>query len=111
MMIDRNGAKGKWLLIVAALNAAGLACFYATSHAHSPLAGQHPGVADSSYMLDSIGFTLMLPGIFFAAIAFLLARALTWNEEAARAAWYATSFVINLIIAWKIGGAFASARM
>jgi hypothetical protein len=97
--------------MVAALNALGLACFYATAHAHNPLGGQHAGLADSSYMLDSIGFTLMLPGIFFAAIAFLFARALMWNDEAARAAWYATGFVINMIIAWKAGEAFAAARM
>ena len=111
MMINRTRVIRRWLLVAAGLNAAGLVCFYATAHAHNPTGGQHVGLADSSYMLDSIGFTLMLPGIFFAAIAFLCARALMWSDEAARAVWYATGFVINLFIAWKVGGATASARM
>ncbi|HEV2914323.1 MAG TPA: hypothetical protein VGX92_13685 [Pyrinomonadaceae bacterium] len=99
------------LLIVAALNAAGLACFYATQHPHDPSAGgQHLALVDSSYMLDSVGFTLMLPGIFFAAIAFLCARALTWSDEAARAAWYATGFALNMIIAWRIGDTLTAPR-
>ena len=110
-MLSRKRVIRRWLLIVAALNTAGLACFYATAYAHNPLGGQHPGVADSSYMLDSIGFTLMLPGIFFAAIAFLCVSALTRNDDVARAVWYATGFVTNLIIAWKIGEAFAAARV
>jgi hypothetical protein len=97
--------------MAAAMNAAGLVCFYATAHAHNPTGGQHVGLADPSYMLDSIGFTLMLPGIFFAAIAFLCARAFAWNDEAARAVWYTTGFIINLLIAWKVGEALAAARM
>ncbi|HEX8772531.1 MAG TPA: hypothetical protein VF735_02930 [Pyrinomonadaceae bacterium] len=111
MMINRTRVIRRWVLLAAALNAAGLVCFYATAHAHNPLGGQHVGVADSSYMLDSIGFTLMLPGIFFAAIAFLCARALMWSDEAARAVWYATGFVINLIVAWRVGAALAAARI
>jgi hypothetical protein len=93
------------LLIVAVLNVAGLACFYTTAHAHDPLAGRH--LADPVYVLDSVGFTLMLPGIFFAAIAFMCARAFAWSDETARAIWYATGFIINLFIAWKVGHAFA----
>ncbi len=110
MMINEARVKGRLLLIVAGLNAAGLACFYATTHAHNPLSGHHLPIADSSYMLDSVGFTLMLPGIFFASIAFLCARAWTWSDETARAVWYASGFVINLIIAYRIGGALAAAR-
>jgi hypothetical protein len=99
------------LVIVAMLNTAGLVCFYTTAHAHNPLGGPHSSVADSVYVLDSIGFTLMLPGIFFASVAFLCVRALTPDEEIARGVWYATGFVINLVIAWKAGHAFAAARM
>jgi hypothetical protein len=99
------------LVIVAMLNTAGLVCFYTTAHAHSPLGGQHSSVADPVYVLDSIGFTLMLPGIFFASIAFLCARALTPDEEVARAVWYATGFIINLAIAWKAAHAFAAGRV
>jgi hypothetical protein len=99
------------LVIVALLNTAGLVCFYTTAHAHSPIGAQHSPVADSVYVLDSLGFTLMLPGIFFASIAFLCARALTADEEVARAVWYAAAFVINLGIAWKAGHAFAAAQL
>ena len=109
-MINEGRVKGRLLLLVAGLNAAGLICFYATTHAHNPLSGHHLPVADSSYMLDSVGFTLMLPGIFFAAIAFLCARALTWSDETARAVWYASGFCINLIIAWRVGQGLAAAR-
>ncbi|HEX8137101.1 MAG TPA: hypothetical protein VF544_05880 [Pyrinomonadaceae bacterium] len=99
------------MLIVAVLNTVGLVCFYTTAHAHSPLSSQHSSIADSVSVLDSLGFTLMLPGIFFGSVAFLCARALTADEEVARAVWYATAFVINLVIAWKAGHAFAAARM
>ena len=101
---------GKLLLTVAALNTLGLACFFATTHAHNPASAQHLTVADSAYMLDSVGFTLMLPGIFFSAVAFLCARAFVWNEETARAVWYASGFVINLFIAWRVGALLAAAR-
>jgi hypothetical protein len=110
MMFSRKSLMRRLLLIVVALNAVGLACFYATNHAHNPGAGQHIAIADSSYMLDSVGFTLMLPGIFFAAIAFLCVRAFAWSDEAARAVWYATGFVLNLVIAWRVGGALAAPR-
>lgn len=110
MMFSRARVKGRLLLIAVALNAVGLACFYATTHAHNPLSTQHIIIADSSYMLDSVGFTLMLPGIFFATIAFLCARVMTWSDETARAVWYASGFVINLIIAWRVGRAFAATR-
>lgn len=101
---------GRLMLTVAALNTAGLVCFYATTHAHNPASAQHLTVADSAYMLDSAGFTLMLPGIFFASVAFLCARALTWNEETARAVWYASGFCINLFIAWRVGALLAATR-
>jgi hypothetical protein len=97
-------------MIIAGLNTAGLSCFYAAMHAHTPLSGHHIPVADSSYMLDSVGFTLMLPGIFFASIVFLCARAWTWSDETARAVWYASGFCINLIIAYRVGGRLAAAR-
>lgn len=110
MMLSRRRVIRRWLLIVAALNALGLVCFYATTHAHDPASAQRVAIADSSYVLDAVGFTLMLPGIFFAAIAFLCARALTWSDETARAVWYASGFVINLIIAWRVGAGLAATR-
>jgi hypothetical protein len=92
----------------AATNALGLACFYATAHAHHTPAGHSMALADPAYVLDSIGFTLMLPGIFFAAIAFVCARALMCSDESARVIWYATGYVLNLIVAWRVGTALAA---
>jgi hypothetical protein len=108
-MFSRAQATGKLLLLVAALNTAGLLCFYATAYAHDPASAEHISVADTAYMLDSLGFTLMLPGIFFSAVAFLCARALTWNEQTARAVWYGSGFCINLFIAWRAGALLADA--
>jgi hypothetical protein len=99
------------LLIVVALNLAGIACFSATTAVRDPLTVRNldPTLEPSS-LLDSLAFTLMLPGIFFASIAFLCARVLTWNDATARMVWYATGFGINMIIAWRAGKAIEDAR-
>lgn len=93
------------MLIVAALNLTGIACL---SGATSIAGGRTPVTPRASMMnaaalLDSIGFTLMLPGVFFATIVFLCSRAFAWSDETARVVWYACALVVNLIIAWKIG--------
>ena len=95
------------ILVVVALNILGIACFCLAAHVHDPLSA-HPTsgrgfdyASDPWALLDSLGFTLMLPGIFFGTIAFLCARVFVWNDQIALAAWYATSFVINVILAWK----------
>ena len=95
--------------IITILNLTGIACLSgATSDvgvARSTPVMPRASVMSATSLLDSIGFTLMLPGVFFATIAFLCGRAFTWSDEAARIVWYACALVINLIIGWKIGTA------
>lgn len=96
---ERKRIVWRLLLIVIALNVAGIACFSLTTRAHDPLTMRSfASVADSSSLLDSLGFMLMLPGIFFAAVAFLCARVFAWSDGAARAIWYGTAFATNLAV-------------
>ena len=99
--------------IITILNLTGIACLSgATSDvgmARSMPVIPRASVMSTASLLDSIGFTLMLPGVFFATIAFLCGRAFTWSDEAARIVWYACALVINLIIGWKIGTAIDNA--
>jgi hypothetical protein len=104
-------ASHRLMLIVAVLNLAGIVCLSSaasTAAARTPLTPR-PVVISAASLLDSIGFTLMLPGVFFATIAFLCGRALTLNDQASRIIWYAYALVINLIIGWKIGTAIDNA--
>lgn len=100
--------------IVIALNLLGIACFCLTTRVHDPLAPTQGAASGFDYasdpwaMLDSLGFTLMLPGIFFGTIMFLCARTFAWDDGVARAAWYATSFAINVIITLKLHRAIGS---
>ncbi len=99
------------LWLVATLNLAGLTCLCAVAGTRDPLAGQSPSTAgDVSSALGSIGFTLMLPGSFFAASTFVCAHALLWTDVAARMVWYSTAVLINLLLAWKFGASYELAR-
>lgn len=107
-MHDHRNFKRRLLVIVSALNLLGIFCFCLTSNVRDPLAAQSmDGAADPSSLLGSIAFTLMMPGIFFASIAFLCARVFAWSEQSAFFVWYATGFAINISTAWKVGGVFA----
>ena len=106
------------ILCAAALNVAGILCLNAATRA--PTATAEPVfVPEFGYtgwsrgwasLLDSLGFTLMMPGIFFASSVFLGAHVLAWNERATRAAWSAAGFGINLLTVWKVGVAWRAAR-
>ncbi len=110
-MLDRRKFMRRLLVIVGGLNLLGIFCFCVTSNVRDPLASPgFDGAVDPSSPLSSIGFTLMLPGIFFASIAFLCARVFAWSEQSAFFVWYATGFAINITTAWKVGGAFAPRR-
>ena len=74
----------KLLLVVTALNLLGIVCFCMTTQAPDPLAAQGLDSMNNSSALDSIGFTLMLPGIFFAAIAFFAGPRLHCKDRTAR---------------------------
>jgi hypothetical protein len=99
------------LLIVAALNVAGIICLSATTAVRDPVTKQNPATTlEPSSLLDSLGFTFMLPGIFFASIAFLCARFWTWSDATARVIWYLAGLTINMIVAWRAGKAIEDAR-
>jgi hypothetical protein len=112
MMIGRASIVRRLLLIVVALNVLGIICLCATNQVRDPVMKQNlDPTLDPSSLLDSIGFTLMLPGIFFGCIAFLCARVWTWNDTTARTIWYGTGLTINMIIAWRAGRAIEGARV
>lgn len=102
------------IVCAAALNVAGMLCLNAATRA--PQAAAEPvfapefGYTGWASLLDSLGFTLMMPGIFFASSVFLGAHVLAWNERATRAVWSATGFGINLLTVWKVGVAWRAAR-
>lgn len=105
------------MFAASALNVVGVMCLSAATRA--PAAAEQVASPEFGYggwsrgwaaVLDSLGFTLMMPGIFFASTVFLGAHAFVWNERATRAAWYATGFGINLLTVWKVGVACGATR-
>ncbi|HEX8457268.1 MAG TPA: hypothetical protein VF656_08225 [Pyrinomonadaceae bacterium] len=105
------------MLFAAALNVAGILCLNAATRAPEPVAATSaPGFGYAGWsrgwasLLDSLGFTLMMPGIFFASSVFVGAHVLAWNERATRNVWYATGFGINLLTVWRTGVAWRAAR-
>jgi len=105
------------ILFASALNVAGILCLNAATRAPEQVAATTPefgyaGLSRGGWasLLDSLGFTLMMPGIFFASSVFLGAGVLAWNERATRAVWYATGFGINLLTVWKVGVACEATR-
>jgi hypothetical protein len=104
------------MFFASALNVAGILCLSAATRAPESVAGATPEFGYAGWsrgwasLLDSLGFTLMMPGIFFASSVFLGAHVLAWNECVTRAVWYATGFGINLLTVWKVGVACEAAR-
>jgi hypothetical protein len=110
MQKQSQSLRARLILFASALNVAGILCLNAATRA--PAAAEQVAAQEFGYVgwsrgwaavLDSLGFTLMMPGIFFASTVFLGAHAFVWNERATRAAWYATGFGINLLTVWKVG--------
>lgn len=91
------------LLIVTAINLIGMACLWASLQ--SPMASRADvsSAPDALYVLESVGFALMLPGIFFASLTLLLARFFGWNEGTTCAVWYISGGLINLLLARTAG--------
>lgn len=111
---QRQVFRARLILVVAALNVAGILCLNAATRAPEQLATEGFGYAGWSRgwasLLDSLGFALMMPGIFFATTVFLGAHGLAWSERATRAVWYGAGFGINLLTIWKVGVACEAAR-
>ncbi|HYG08754.1 MAG TPA: hypothetical protein VD835_02155 [Pyrinomonadaceae bacterium] len=106
--------RARLMFFASALNVAGILCLNAATRAPEPSALPEFGYAGWSRgwasLLDSLGFTLMMPGIFFASTVFLGAHVLAWNERATRSLWYAAGFGINLLTVWRVGVACEAAR-
>ena len=100
--------------VASALNVAGIMCLDAATRAPEQVLAEEFGYAGWSRgwaaLLDSLGFTLMMPGIFFATSLFLGAHVLAWNERATRAAWYGVGAGINLLTVWRVGVAWRAAQ-
>jgi hypothetical protein len=93
----------KLLYIVFALNLIGVACFCAGEQMRGPIGRQSLScVPDTSYVLETVGFTLMLPGIFFASSTLLFSRAFALDPGAAFALWWLMGLLMNLILAWRV---------
>jgi hypothetical protein len=93
---------------VFALNLIGIACFCANQQTQTPI--QHQSIStcspDASYLLQTVGFTLMLPGVFFASATLLLSRFFALNHGAELALWHITGMFMNLFFAWRVGVKF-----
>ncbi|HZH89246.1 MAG TPA: hypothetical protein VEX70_01375 [Pyrinomonadaceae bacterium] len=102
------------IFFASALNVAGILCLNAATRAPEPFVTAEVGGAGWprgwASLLDSLGFTLMMPGIFFASSVFLGAHVLAWSERAPRPVWYAAGFGINLLTMWRVGVACEAAR-
>lgn len=112
MMLSPRHTLTRLLFLAAGLNVAGIMCLNAATRAPAAVAAEPNVMTEFGYggwsrgwasLLDSLGFTLMMPGIFFASSVFLGAHVLAWNERATRAVWYATGFGINLLTVWRVG--------
>lgn len=87
------------LLLVTALNLAGITLMWVSTQTGS--VSRPPGeiVPTGAYLIESVGFALMLPGIFFASITLLLSRVFGWNEGTTCAVWYFSAGFINVLLA------------
>ena len=91
------------LLVVTAINLIGMACMWAAQQSPASARADGTSVPDAFYFLESVGFALMLPGIFFASLTLLLARFFGWNEGTTCAVWYISGGLINLLLARTAG--------
>ncbi|HEY9404112.1 MAG TPA: hypothetical protein VIQ24_15745 [Pyrinomonadaceae bacterium] len=105
------------IFFASALNVAGILCLNAATRApEAVVAATTPDLGYAGWsrgwasLLDSLGFTLMMPGIFFASSVFVGAHVLALNERATRAVWYAAGFGINLLTMWRVGVAYRATR-
>lgn len=92
-MLKQRQTLSRLMLLAAALNVAGILCLNAATRAPETPAAAAAATPELGYagwsrgwasLLDSLGFTLMMPGIFFASSVFVGAHVLAWNERATR---------------------------
>lgn len=87
------------LLTVTALNLAGMALLWATMQSGTMQQTPDDIVPSGRYLMESVGFALMLPGIFFASFTLLFSRLFGWNEGTTCAVWYFSAGFINVLLA------------
>ena len=87
------------LLVVTALNLAGMALMWASTQGGTIHRAPDDLVPSGAYMIESVGFALMLPGIFFASFTLLFSRLFGWNEGTTCAVWYFSAGFINVLLA------------
>ena len=87
------------LLVVTALNLAGMALMWASMQMGGVQRSPEDIVPTGSYLIESVGFALMLPGIFFASFTLLFSRLFGWNEGTTCAVWYFSAGFINVLLA------------
>lgn len=87
------------LLVVTAMNLAGMALMWATMQSGSIQQTPDDIVPSGRYLMESVGFALMLPGIFFASFTLLFSRLFGWNEGTTCAVWYFSAGFINVLLA------------
>lgn len=99
LMPNREFLIRRVLLVVTALNLAGMTLMWVSTQTGS--VSRPPGeiVPTGAYLIESVGFALMLPGIFFASITLLLSRVFGWNEGTTCAVWYFSAGFINVLLA------------
>jgi hypothetical protein len=99
-LMQRRGAfMRRILLVVTALNLAGMALMWASMQMGGVQRSPEDIVPTGSYLIESVGFALMLPGIFFASFTLLFSRLFGWNEGTTCAVWYFSAGFINVLLA------------
>jgi hypothetical protein len=87
------------LLVVTAVNLIGMACMWQSAQVLATARSHDDVLPSAASMIESVGFALMLPGIFFASFVLLLSRVFGWNEGTTCAIWYFSAGLINLTLA------------
>ena len=107
IMPSRTQILRRILLIVTAVNLAGMACMWQSAQMLSTTRTHEELLPNAAHMIESVGFALMLPGIFFASFILLLSRVFGWNEGTTCALWYFSAGLINVTLARSTGTGLA----
>jgi hypothetical protein len=99
LMPTRGSFMRRTLLVVTALNLAGMALMWASTQTGAVQRTPDDIIPSGAYLIESVGFALMLPGIFFASFTLLFSRLFGWNEGTTCAVWYFSAGFINVLLA------------
>ena len=99
IMPSRAQLMRRILLVVTAVNLVGMACMWQSANMLATARSHDDVLPTAASMIESVGFALMLPGIFFASFVLLLSRVFGWNEGTTCAIWYFSAGLINITLA------------